>query len=302
LHEAGEAMRVSKRGAGLLAIATLLMPAVAHADDLLVMPYACTMAGGQPVLTPGPERSHRIIGARDQRRYSACSPVNPDMCRQWTVHRFDLDCDGLRVPWVSVVAATNEGSRRAWLLDGRLVLRMGAGWSLAPDDPCAREADPDNRFGSRRMRRYCADRLAMAPPPVVEMPFGYAPMLGIDGIFVKAAPGVSGGPSLPPVNAAPPPSRSAAAGPLQELFPSAEPRAPEPRQGAIADEAPPAKSVAAERKLPSRCHRHSHRRGLQSRQRADASCGGAKGCVRQSRSRAGDQGRPSRGQAGTADA
>jgi hypothetical protein len=220
-------MRVSRRGAGLLALAVLLLPAGAHADELLVMPYYCTMVGGQPLLTPGPERSHRILGPRDERKFSACSPVNPDLCRQWTVHRFDLDCDGSRVSWVSVVAATNEGSRRAWLLNGRLVLRMGPRWSLPADDPCAQEPGPDHRFEYRRMRRYCADRLALAPPPVVEMPFGYAPMLGVDGIFVKGAPpAVGGAPApLPPVAAAPlganPPGyRPAPTNPMPELFPS----------------------------------------------------------------------------------
>jgi hypothetical protein len=246
----GQNMRVRRRGAGLLALAVLVLPAGARADELLVMPYTCTMAGGLPVLTPGPERSHRIIGSRDQRKFNACSPVNRDMCRQWTVHRFDLDCDGTRASWVSVVAATNEGGRRAWLLDGRLVLRMGPRWSLPPDDPCAREADPDDRAGYRRMKRYCADQLALAPPAVVEMPFGYAPMLGIDGIFVKAAPGLSSGPApLPPVAAAPPPAKSAAAEPLQELFPSEPPAEEPPREPAFreppAKAAPPAVSQAA---------------------------------------------------------
>ena len=218
-------MRVSKRVGGVLALAALLLPVAAHANEMLVMPYSCTMVGGQPLLTPGPEQGHRILGQRDQRRFSACSPVNPNLCRQWTVHRFDLDCDGTRVPWVSVVAATNEGSRRAWLLDGRLVLRMGPQWSLAPDDPCAQEPGAERRFEYRRSRRYCADRLAMAPPPVAEMPFGYAPMLGVNGIFVKAAPNVAGGsPPLPPIAAAPPRARAAAPDPMAELFPS-EPQA-----------------------------------------------------------------------------
>ncbi len=215
-------MQVSMRADAFraLALATvgLLLPLghAAHADELLVMPYACTVVGRQPVLTPGPEQSHRIYGKRDQRKHTACSPVNPDMCRHWTVHRFDLDCDGTRVSWVSVVAASNEGSRRAWLLDGRLVLRMNPKWSLAPDDPCARDPVP-GRHGpvARWLRRQCADRLAAAPPPVVEMPFGYAPMLGIDGIFVTAAPpppGVTTAPqTLPPLAAAPPSPKPALA-------------------------------------------------------------------------------------------
>jgi hypothetical protein len=204
-------MPALRRGAALVALTLCLVPAGAgaRADELLVMPYACAMAGGQPVLTPGPEQSHRIIGQRDQRKFSACSPVNPSVCRQWTVHRFDLDCDGTRVSWVSVVAATNEGTRRAWLLDGRLLLRMGPWWSLAPDDPCAREGGPDDAFGSGRLRRQCADRLATAPAPVVELPFGYAPMLGIDGIFVTSAPAIGGTTgTLPPIVAGPNGGRS----------------------------------------------------------------------------------------------
>jgi hypothetical protein len=247
----GEAMRVSRRGAQILAVSLLIVPGGARANELLVMPYSCTMAGGQPVLSPAPEQSHRIVGQREQRRFSACSPVNPDMCRNWTVHRFDLDCDGTRVPWVSVVAATNEGSRRAWLLDGRLVMRMGPQWSLPPDDPCARQPDPSDRLASRRMRRYCTDVLAAAPAPVVEMPFGYAPMLGIDGFFVKAAPGLSGAP--PTVSAAPAPGPSAGAGPLAELFPGSPPQPsfqrPDPPRaempGAELEPAQPAPRVAA---------------------------------------------------------
>jgi hypothetical protein len=216
-------MRVWRFGAGIGALSALLLPAAAHANEMLVMPYTCSMMGGQPLLTPSPERGYRVLGPRDQRRFSACSPVNPDLCRQWTVYRFDLDCNGTRVPWVSVVAATNEGSRRAWLLDGRLVLRMGPQWSLPPDDPCAQEPGADRRFEYRRMRRYCTDRLAIAPPPVVELPFGYAPMLGIDGIFVKGGPNVAGSPPLPPVAAAPPgppAGRPVPSNPMPDLFPT----------------------------------------------------------------------------------
>jgi hypothetical protein len=202
-------MRLLKRGAAVIGLAALLLPAAARADELLVMPYTCSTAGGQPVLTPAADQGYRIIGPRDQRKFQACSPVNPGMCRSWTVYRFDLDCDGTRVSWVSVVAATNEGSRRAWLLDGRLLLRMGAKWSLAPDDPCAQGSGPDERpvFGGP-LRRQCTERLAMAPPPVVEMPFGYAPMLGIDGIFVPQPPGAK---TLPPIVAGEAQTKSASA-------------------------------------------------------------------------------------------
>jgi hypothetical protein len=233
----------------VVALAGLLLPAAARADELLVMPFTCSVVGGQPVLTPGPETGHRILGKRDQRKHQACSPVNSEMCRQWTVHRFDLDCDGARVAWVSVVAATNEGSRSAWLLDGRLVLRMGPRWSLAPDDPCAREPGADEGYGYRRMKRYCSDRLAMAPPPVVELPFGYAPMLGIDGIFVKAAPGTAGGPAplppLPPLAAGPPPPKSAiGTSPQGTPAPDVFQPPPAPQREPAAKETTPPKAVS----------------------------------------------------------
>ncbi len=204
-------MRALKRRAGvslLFATSVLLAAPAAHADELLVMPYACTMVGGRPLLTRAPEQSYRVIGRREQRTHTACSPANPEMCRNWTVHRFDLECEGARVPWVSVVASVaEETTRRAWIEDGRLLLRMQPSWSFQADDPCARPRGFDDRFGFGRMRRYCADRRAMAPPPIVEMPFGFAPMLGIDGIFVQSS-GPSTGPAMPsppPVAATPPP-------------------------------------------------------------------------------------------------
>jgi hypothetical protein len=227
-------MRALTRRAGvpLLFVASLsLIAPAAHADELLVMPYACTMVGGRPLLTRAPEQSYRIIGRREQRTHTACSPANREMCRNWTVHRFDLECEGARVPWISVVASVaEETSRRAWMEDGRLLLRMPPSWSFEPDDPCARPQGFDYRFGFGRMRRYCADRRAMAPPPIVEMPFGFAPMLGIDGIFVRSS-GPNTGPAMPsppPVSALPPapPPRVARAEPAQP--PRAEPRAEPP--------------------------------------------------------------------------
>lgn len=212
----------------------MLLPPGAGADELLVMPYACKVIGGRTVLEPGPDVGHRIIGQRETRRFSACSPVNPRLCRNWEVHRFDLDCDGARVPWVSVVAAAGEMSRRARLVDGRLQLRMGPRWALPPDDPCARGQDPDDRFFDGRMRRHCADRQALAPPPVVEMPVGFAPMFGIDAIIAGAAPGITP-PPHPPIVAQPPPDRPARAepswpAPFGEVPPSRPEREPVARE------------------------------------------------------------------------
>jgi hypothetical protein len=217
---------------------------------LLVMPYACSMVGGRPLLSRSPEQGHQIIGRREQRPFTACSPVNPGMCRTWTVHRFDIDCDGARVPWVSVVASfAEETVRRAWVKGGRLVLRMPPSWTLEPDDPCASRSTFEDRFGFGRMRRYCADRRAMAPPPVVEMPFGFAPMLGIDGIFVQSS-GPVGRPPQPPAVAAWPPEPPARTGrsdvppnparsETRQSIEQPEPRPEPPPSGSAAKEPPP---------------------------------------------------------------
>ena len=168
-----------------------LTGASAWADDLLVMPYSCSMIDGQPVLRRARDEGHRVIGRREQRNITACSTVNPDMCRQWTVYRFDLDCDGARVPWLSVVAEAARGKRdqRVWVEDGRLRIDMGPRWGMSPDDPCARGFaydGYDDRGRAGRLRRYCADRRALGSASIVDMPPAL-PRSGIDGILSPAA-------------------------------------------------------------------------------------------------------------------
>ena len=80
------------------AIAVTIAASPAKAGELLVMPYTCAVVGGQPVLTPSENKGYSVIGRREQRDFSACSPVNPDLCRKWTLYRFDLNCGGTRLP------------------------------------------------------------------------------------------------------------------------------------------------------------------------------------------------------------
>jgi hypothetical protein len=169
------------RTSGGLLLAGLLLafrPAPAFCDDLLVMPYACSISAGRPLLTPAQDQGHRIIGAREQRSFRACSPVNPTLCREWTIHRFDMDCAGVSLPWAAVAASARPD--RAAYENGRLHIRMPPHWTLAADDPCA----GGERWRYGRLQRYCADRRALSPPASVAMPPGFAPLLGIDAIFV----------------------------------------------------------------------------------------------------------------------
>jgi hypothetical protein len=168
--------------ATLIAAATTLLCTTVAAGELLVLPYACRVVGGEPVLTPSPDQGYRVIGRREERDFTECSPANPDMCRRWKLYRFDVDCGGQRVPWVSLSAAADAHSGgRSWVEGGRMHLEMPPSWSLRPDDPCTRHARYGWRAGA--LSRHCAERRDMARADV-EMPAGFAPMLELDAIFV----------------------------------------------------------------------------------------------------------------------
>ena len=169
----------------IVAAAISLHSSSAAAGELFVMPYSCTVVGGLPRLTPSDDRGYSIIGQKEQRNYTACSPVNPSLCRQWTLYRFQLDCGGAHVPWISVAAAAaTVRNGRTWVEHGRLHMEMPSRWTMASDDPCAQVSGYDYRWRSGEYARYCADRKALARGPIIEMPDGFAPMMGLDGIFV----------------------------------------------------------------------------------------------------------------------
>lgn len=77
----------------------------AIAGEQLVMPFACRVAGGQILLAPSEPRTYQIYGQRAHKRLTTCSPYDPRRCHTWSVHRFDLDCGGVRTSWPAVVAA-----------------------------------------------------------------------------------------------------------------------------------------------------------------------------------------------------
>lgn len=198
------------RATALAVSVTALLCSAAHAGELLVIPYACRVIDGQTVLTPSDDHGYRVIGPREERDFTACSPSNPEMCRRWKVYRFDVDCGGQRVPWASVSAAADvQRGGRSWIEGGSLHLDMPPRWNMDPDDPCARRFRVGWRSGP--MSRYCEERRATSRAEVV-MPVGFAPMLDLDGIFVADdTPSSAGGGSVSVARAelpAPKPSRS----------------------------------------------------------------------------------------------
>jgi hypothetical protein len=168
-----------------VAVVLALFSTAALAQERLVMPYACSAYGGRVTLSPSREEAYRIYGQREERPYTVCSPINPNACRTWLLHRFELDCGGTRVDWLSVIeAASEQTTGRAWVEDGRLHMRMNQYWGgrgIGPDD------DPYPRW--RRKGPYgddFADRGVRRRGAVIEMPPGFAPAFGLPVRFVPA--------------------------------------------------------------------------------------------------------------------
>ncbi len=167
------------------ALSSVTLSVSAFAEDMLTMPLQCTVQGGRVTLSPLPtERNYKIVGTHENHPFTACAPSAPDVCRTWTVHKFDLACDGGRVGWVNVVAAFLEATpRRAWVEGGRVHFRMGPRWNgPAYDGAC------DTRLNGGATSSECRRSAGDADGAVIALPAGFAPMLSTGGRFVPLTP------------------------------------------------------------------------------------------------------------------
>ncbi len=71
----------------------------------LVMPFACSLERGEPRLTAANETNYRVIGRREEQPFAACAVSQGDRCATLMVHRFAVECDGVRTSWARVAAA-----------------------------------------------------------------------------------------------------------------------------------------------------------------------------------------------------
>jgi hypothetical protein len=149
----------------------------------LSMPFTCHSDGGMIKLTPAPLRTYPIFGTPEHRLFSACSPRNPDICRNWNLHRFDIDCGGVRVSWLSVVGAFSNDwmpNNRLWVGEGQLHVRMGPLWSGIYNRPCVVRRSFGYGPWRNRGARFDApcEQLRMGGQVgTVNLPPGFAPML-----------------------------------------------------------------------------------------------------------------------------
>lgn len=150
--------------------------APARADEQIVLPFDCTVVGGKVRARPSSDQAYRIYGAREQKRYRACSEQNPDRCRSFLVHRFTMACGPDRVAWpefYAAISASTDG-RAYFDRDGLLYYRVG---------PRSASRDPDGTAYP-----------FPAPRPsggVVQMPDGFAPLAGTEAIFTPLDPRVA---------------------------------------------------------------------------------------------------------------
>lgn len=127
----------------------------AKAEEQLVMPFACHVAGGKVLLAPSAPQTYQIYGRREQKRMTTCSPFDPRACHNWYIHRFDLDCGGVRTSWQSVVAALGP-------MLAESVRPPGDAYDGPYDTPAYA---PQGRAGPYRP----------GPGPAVHFPHGFAP-------------------------------------------------------------------------------------------------------------------------------
>ncbi|MDO9381530.1 MAG: hypothetical protein Q7T86_01575 [Hyphomicrobiaceae bacterium] len=155
----------------------------AHAEDVVVMPYRCAIVEGKPVLTPADETGHRILGKLEKQKVKTCSTVDPKRCRQWATFKFDVDCSGTRVPWMQVFANAGEHTRRrVWERNGRLRVQNTTQRSKRIDDMCARRMGVNQEWWS--VNEICDEASPLNAPTATEMPAGFAPMVGLDAVFL----------------------------------------------------------------------------------------------------------------------
>lgn len=152
----------------------------APSEVRLAMPFACHMDCGEVELTPGPIQRYQIYGIPEGQAFSACSPTNPGICRNWMLHRFDLGCGGVRISWLSVASArtANWMPNRFWVSEGRLHIRMGPLWSGVSGGPCFMRRPLGYGWRDRGpvLDGPCARASTDGLGQVINLPSGFAPM------------------------------------------------------------------------------------------------------------------------------
>jgi hypothetical protein len=168
----------------LAALAWTLVASAASAGEQISIPYRCRTVGPSIELIPSGPRQYEIIGRREQEIVTNCAKGDQNRCKSWRVHKFDINCGGERVPWIDVVAAANARTRGPARVQGNtLFVRMDPWWARGSGDGHRRQlreyGEDDQRPTDFRYRPTGREREMQMPP-------GFAPMVGIRGQFTEA--------------------------------------------------------------------------------------------------------------------
>ena len=181
--------RICGLGAGV--ILACAFAGAAFAQERLSMPFTCAVSGGRLFVEPSQERSYAILGRRDQEAFDICSSHNPSQCRTWQLHRFDVECDGGRVPWLSVFAAAPGMRRRQlWVENDRLHLRFGADRFNERRRPCfgAPWSGRGERLEGFPAWGDCDSNYQPRDRSVTVLPAGFAPLMQLGARIIAVPP------------------------------------------------------------------------------------------------------------------
>jgi hypothetical protein len=216
----------------LALVAILGGTGVAVAQERLSMPYSCGFSGGRLYVEPAPEQSYAIVGRREQEAFEICAPNNPSRCRTWQLHRFEIECDGGRAGWISVVgAAPAQRGRQLWVQNDRLHVRLRSDRFGERGRPCLGLPwrGPGERFEGMPGFGDC-DSYRPRERAVSVLPAGFAPLMQL-GARIMASP-------APPFRLEEPP-REVGPQMSRPRFPSRQEPRPEPRQDMAGSDRPP---------------------------------------------------------------
>lgn len=199
MAEYGVGILRATRLLSLFVFAALVASGAASAAEQVVIPFTCKVEGERVVLSPGPEQAYRIIGKRQQRKFTTCSPFQPNQCRSWTLHRFAIDCGGQRADWQSVVAAMAPWTMPKQPQYGAPSV-AGAPGPYPPPYLAHRYGPPIGPGPYGAARPY-----PPAPRQLIDLPPGFAPNPGQIAHFADAPEAAT--PDMAEAEPIPPPSR-----------------------------------------------------------------------------------------------
>lgn len=227
-NHARKCAKVGFIGLAAFAAACSIGSANANARERVVLPWTCIVENGRLRVEPSAEQSYPIAGLREQQSHAACFGPNSNRCKTWMIHRFAVACQGGRVPWVDVVAATVRDRNRITVDAGALTIRTGPRQSPFSDRDCATLGQAPWRSQVNFADcTWSANGFVNRPqrPLQITLPRGFAP-LGLAGarlIFEadpapKAKPIVAAAPTVGP-DVTPAPASTVAAFASQALSP-----------------------------------------------------------------------------------